>query len=69
MDRRELKRKLRALEVMGYDPERAHTLEDEIRHDVLVEIAHGELTLEEARRLATMALRTSDVEFARCYCE
>jgi hypothetical protein len=44
------------------DPEVAHTMEDELRADVLAAIADG---AENPRELASAALETSKIEFAR----
>jgi len=63
----QVKQKLVELRSVAHDPERAHGLEDEIRDDVLAEIAEGKLTAEQASAIAALARTTTDVEFDRWY--
>jgi hypothetical protein len=47
------------------DPEVAHGLEDQLNHDVLTAIAHGELEDITTEQAAELALTSMEIEFPR----
>jgi hypothetical protein len=54
-------------EALSGDDEMAHLREDELRRDVLKEIAAGTLTDITPARAAELALRTQALKFSRWY--
>lgn len=56
---------IREIREVSHDDEKAHAMEDDLREKVLVAVAHGRITGDEARECAALALTTSDIEFAR----
>lgn len=58
-----IERKLSELDAIKSDDERAHSLEDDIRKQVLHEIASGDFG--EATAWAAKALQTGEIDFDR----
>lgn len=54
---------IRDIWVRDGDEERCHSMEDELRSDVLFAIADG--VVEDPEAVASAALRTDDIKFAR----
>lgn len=53
------------IKAVDYDDERAHGMEDDLRHDVLRRIAAGDMSGSACARLAKAALKTTRISFAR----
>jgi hypothetical protein len=49
----------------SHDDEKAHGMEDDLRHEVLLWIANSGCSAEEATGLAKEVLKTSEIKFAR----
>jgi hypothetical protein len=60
----ELRAKIRKIEKVAHDDERAHSMEDYLQTEVLKEIANGN---PEYQQLAQEVLKTSKISFARWY--
>lgn len=60
----EVRKRVKQVRESAADFERAHSLEDELHHDVLRSIARG-TAVPDAASLATEALRTRRIRFAR----
>ncbi len=58
----EARERLAEIEAIKGDDEAAHGAEDDFRHAVLEAIASGS---DDAQELAAIALKTSDIDFAR----
>ena len=58
----EVKRGIKRLKELSGDDERAHSLEDSLRFQVLLAIASGS---DQAQLLAKEVLKTMDVDFSR----
>jgi hypothetical protein len=58
----DVKRRVEEIRAIAGDDERAHSYEDQLRHDVLFEIEQG---AENAQDLAHEVLKTSAIEFNR----
>jgi hypothetical protein len=67
MKRADIEQLLQTLREHTTDNEWAHSLEDSLREQALGAIASGEVTGDEARELARLALSTSAIEFDRWY--
>lgn len=59
----EVERRVESIRLMSGDDETAHSEEDALRADVLFAIMNG---AENPGDLARAALKTDDIEFARC---
>lgn len=55
--------RIKEIWVLDGDEERCHSMEDELRGDVLLAIADG--VVEDPEGVASAALRTDDIKFAR----
>lgn len=62
MTLKELKKRIKMIQEIAHDDEAAHSMEDDLRDEVLREIAKGSA---EACQLAKEVLKTSKIDFAR----
>ena len=62
MDMKKLKKDIEELMRLSHDDEAAHSFEDGLREDVLMEIAEGN---PEGQEMAKEVLKTSEIIFAR----
>jgi hypothetical protein len=67
MKRADIEQLIQTMRENAKDNEWAHGLEDSIREQALGAIASGEVTGDEARDLARLALSTSAIKFDRWY--
>lgn len=59
--------KVKEIEGLKEDSERAHRIEDTLRDNFLIFLAGGHYTETEAVEIANIVLQTSDIDFARWY--
>lgn len=63
--RRDVKKRIDEIGINSFDDERAHSMEDKLREDVLFTISRNTLSGKDASLLALEALRTGAIDFKR----
>ena len=65
MTRKDILQRIESIKQIKDNDERAHSAEDRLRADVLLEISRGHMDAGDMAELASLALSTSEIDFCR----